>query len=131
MPIHVSRVHGMRPRAHQADVVASAPGVGDDGGVGAGVGNGVSTPRDGRQGGTGLDRMDRRAGHLGSVEHPALRGHRQQGSAEPRFPKPSRQTTEVVLHQYLEGGVDARRGGAPVLAQRWVDLVGKSVGDVG
>ena len=75
-----------RPRdaaaSHEADVVARAAGVGDDRRVGARVELREVPAGDRRHRRAGVERVDRRRGDVGGVEHAAVRGDDQHPAAE-------------------------------------------------
>ena len=116
------------PVAHQAHVEGRAPGIGDDGGIEAAVGLRVGAARDGRHGGAGVDRVDRRARHVGRIHGAALRRHHQHAAAEARVPQARFQAAQVIAHERLERGVDTGRGRPAILPERRVEHVREGVG---
>ena len=116
------------PPAHQAHVEGGAAGVGDDGGIGAGVRLGVGAACDGRHRRPRVDRVDRRVRHVRRIHGAALGGDHQHAAAEAGVPQARFQAAQIVAHERLERGVDAGRRGTAVFAERGVEDVREGVG---
>ena len=124
-----------RPRnaavAHEAHVVARAAGVGDNGDRVAEIAAGVEAAGDRRHGGSGIDRVDRRAGDRLRVHDAALRRHHQRAAGETRFAQPVGQAVEIGEHERFQRSVDDGRGSAAVFAQSRIELVRQRHGNAG
>jgi hypothetical protein len=75
--------------------------------------------------------VDRRAADVVRVENAAARGHHEDAAVEALIANSPAEAAQVVGHQRLQRGVDAGRRGAPVLADRRVELVRQRVRDAG